>query len=76
MNLLELLREKEATHEQEDRKASITVKMAETFTPQADITAHELAVILKLFCMLSTDDHIGTGREMVKKHNLERHFTF
>ncbi len=75
MSLFDLLRDREEHAEQTEMKASLTHLMAERFTPQEDITAYEIALITKLFCVLSVDGHIEEARNKIVELKLERHFT-
>lgn len=75
MSLFDLLRDRDAHAEQTDLKASLVTLMAERFTPQEDITPYEIALITKLFCVLSVDGHLEEARKKIVELKLDRHFT-
>lgn len=76
MSLFDMLRERDEKAEQAGTKASLTNIMAEQFVPKEDITAYEMSLILKLFCVLSVDGHFDTARKNIIEFNLDRHFIF
>jgi hypothetical protein len=71
-----MLREKEDHVENEQFRGDLLERVAKHFDPQEDITAYEIALVFKVFAMLSKDMDIEEIREKAKKLNSSRHFNF
>lgn len=76
MNIFDLLREKDHQAESESTRASLIERVAHEFEPKEDISSYEMAMLFKIFAMLSVDSNIDEVKALAQHHNLTRHFTF
>ncbi|WP_286261768.1 hypothetical protein [Thalassotalea atypica] len=76
MSLFTLLREKEDEVDHQSYRINLLERVAKNFEPKEDITAYEMALVFKIFAMLSNDMDIEEIREKAKQLNSDRHFNF
>lgn len=76
MNIFSMLRDKEEQEEHSLSRSDLVARIAQDFDPKEDITAYELALVFKVFAMLSNDMDIEDVKEKAMGLNTQRHFNF